>query len=151
MRGINAHRSGDIACEQAIKVVHSKSSVRMTDIKGQSSMSADASTMVILSAVGGTVVTAGGAVMAYVRTLHTRTVKELRSQNNKLERRTAECEEDRKALHGRLNHQSERITDISINLASVKAILETHGKQIAHDNDQNPGTHGAKLPDDLKE
>lgn len=113
-------------------------------------MSVDASTMVILSAVGGTAVTLGGAVMAYVRTLHTNTVKELRQQNTKLERRTSECEEDRKALHGRLNHQSERITGISVNLASVKAILESQGKRIAynaepkskHESDQQSGSHG---------
>jgi septal ring factor EnvC (AmiA/AmiB activator) len=86
-------------------------------------MSVDPTTMAIITAVGGTGVTVGGALLKYVRLLHTSTVKQLQTQNDKLERRTAECEEDRKTLHGRLNDQSEKITAISQQLGRLEGRL----------------------------
>lgn len=92
-------------------------------------MSVDPTTMVIISAVGGTGVTVGAGLLKYVRALHTNTVKELKDHNIKLEKRTAECEEDRKQLHGRLNEQSERITEISKQLGRLEGkIGSTSGK-----------------------
>jgi chaperonin cofactor prefoldin len=87
-------------------------------------MSVDATTMVIITAVGGTGVTVGGALLKYVRALHNNTVTQLQKQNDKLEKRTSECEEDRKALHGRLNEQSERITNISQTLGRLEGRLD---------------------------
>lgn len=83
-------------------------------------MAVDPTTMAIISAVGGTGVTVGAGLLKYVRALHTSTVKELKEHNSKLERRTNECEEDRKHLHGRLNEQSERITEISKQLGRLE-------------------------------
>jgi len=65
-------------------------------------------------------VTVGAGLLKYVRALHTSTVKELKEHNTKLELRTAECEEDRNQLHGRLNEQSERITEISKQLGRLE-------------------------------
>lgn len=87
-------------------------------------MSTDTTTMAIISAVGGTGVTVGGAMWAYVKSLHTSTVRELHAQNVKLERRTTECEEDRKQLHGRLNSQSEKIAGISQQLGRLEGKLD---------------------------
>jgi hypothetical protein len=87
-------------------------------------MSVDATTMVIISAVGTTGVTVGGVMWKSIRALHNATVKELKAQNAKLETRTSECEEDRKALHGRLNEQSERITNISQTLGRLEGRLD---------------------------
>lgn len=84
----------------------------------------DGTTMGIISAVGTTGATIGGAMWAYMKALHKTTLKQLNDQNNKLEQRTVECEEDRKALHGRLNAQSERITDISKALGRMEGKLE---------------------------
>jgi hypothetical protein len=86
-------------------------------------MSVDVTTMAIITAVGGTSVTVGGALLKYVRSLHTATVGQLQKQNDKLEKRTTECEEDRKALHGRLNDQSERISGISQQLGRLEGKL----------------------------
>jgi len=86
-------------------------------------MSVDVTTMAIITAVGGTGVTVGGALLKYVRSLHTATVGQLQKQNDKLEKRTTECEEDRKALHGRLNDQSERISGISQQLGRLEGKL----------------------------
>ena len=83
-------------------------------------MAVDPTTMAIISAVGGTGVTVGAGLLKYVRALHASTVKELKDHNSKLERRTDECEEDRKQLHGRLNEQSERITEISKQLGRLE-------------------------------
>lgn len=88
-------------------------------------MAVDPTTMAIISAVGGTVVTVGAGLLKYVRALHTSTVKELKEHNTKLERRTAECEEDRKQLHGRLNEQSERITEISKQLGRLEGKISS--------------------------
>ena len=88
-------------------------------------MSVDPTTMVIISAVGGTGVTVGAGLLKYVRALHTSTVKELKDHNIKLEKRTAECEEDRKQLHGRLNEQSERITEISKQLGRLEGKISS--------------------------
>jgi len=76
--------------------------------------------MAIISAVGGTGVTVGAGLWKCVRALHTSTVKELKDHNVKLEKRAAECEEDRKQLHGRLDEQSERITEISKQLGRLE-------------------------------
>lgn len=86
-------------------------------------MSVDATTMVIISAVGTTGVTVGGIMWKSIRSLYNATVKELKAQNAKLETRTTECEEDRKNLHGRLNDQSERITVISQQLGRLEGKL----------------------------
>jgi len=86
-------------------------------------MSVDATTMIIISAVGTTGVTVGGIMWKSIRALHNSTVKELKAQNAKLETRTTECEEDRKQLHGRLNDQSERITKISQQLGRLEGKL----------------------------
>jgi hypothetical protein len=83
-------------------------------------MTIDATTMAIISAVGTTGVTVGGVMWKSIRALHNATVKELKAQNAKLETRTTECEEDRKNLHGRLNDQSERITNISQQLGRLE-------------------------------
>lgn len=91
-------------------------------------MAVDATTMAIITAVGGTVVTVGGALLKYVRSLHNSTVAQLQKQNDKLERRTSECEEDRKTLHGRLNDQSERITNISQQLGRLEGKLTRDDK-----------------------
>jgi hypothetical protein len=88
-------------------------------------MSVDPTTMVIISAVGGTGVTVGAGLLKYVRALHNSTVKELKDHNIKLERRTSECEEDRKQLHGRLNEQSERITAISKQLGRLEGKIDS--------------------------
>lgn len=87
-------------------------------------MAVDPTTMAIITAVGTTGATVGGGLWAYVKTLHTTTVKELRDQNIKLEQRTAECEDDRTALHGRLNDQAERITKISQSLGRLEGKFE---------------------------
>ena len=68
--------------------------------------------------------TVGGVMWKSIRALHNATVKELKAQNAKLETRTSECEEDRKALHGRLNEQSERITNISQTLGRLEGRLD---------------------------
>jgi hypothetical protein len=91
-------------------------------------MPVDATTMAIITAVGGTGVTVGGALLKYVRSLHNSTVAQLQKQNDKLERRTSECEEDRKTLHGRLNDQSERITNISQQLGRLEGKLTRDDK-----------------------
>lgn len=87
-------------------------------------MSVDSPTMIIISAVGTTGITIGGGMWAYVKSLHTATVKELRNQNARLEHRTEICEEDRAILHGRINDQSERITGISQKLGRLEGRLE---------------------------
>jgi len=86
-------------------------------------MSTDASTMIIISAVGTSVAAAGGVMWGSIRSLHNTTVRELKAQNAKLETRTTECEEDRRNLHGRLNDQSERITNISQQLGRLEGKL----------------------------
>lgn len=91
-------------------------------------MAVDATTMAIITAVGGTGVTVGGALLKYVRSLHNSTVAQLQKQNDKLESRTSECEEDRKTLHGRLNDQSERITNISQQLGRLEGKLTRDDK-----------------------
>ena len=87
-------------------------------------MSVDPTTMAIITAVGGTGVTVGGVMWRSIKTLHNATVKELKAQNGRLEQRTTECEEDRKALHGRLNDQAERITCISKQLGRLEGQLK---------------------------
>lgn len=84
----------------------------------------DGTTLSIISAIGTTGVTVGGGLWAYIKTLHHNTVKELKETNIKLETRTTACEEDRKELHGRINAQSERITDISKKLGKLEGKLE---------------------------
>lgn len=79
--------------------------------------------MAIITAVGGTGVGLGTALLKYIRSLHTTTVRKLELQNEHLQARTSECEEDRKALHGRLNEQSERITGISQQLGRLEGRL----------------------------
>jgi chromosome segregation ATPase len=76
-------------------------------------VSVDSSTMVIITAVGTAGATAGGILWRALVRLNRSTITALNRQNQRLERRTKECEEDRKLLHGRLNEQGERITKLS--------------------------------------
>jgi uncharacterized protein HemX len=87
-------------------------------------MAVDQTTMTIITAVGGTGLTIGGALWAHVKSQQCSIVKELKRQNEKLEARASECEEDRINLHGRLNDQSERITGISQILGRLEGRME---------------------------
>jgi hypothetical protein len=86
----------------------------------------DSSTMVILSAVGVAGAAAGGYMWRGLNALHLSTVGALKAQNIQLERRTTECEEDRKLLHGRLNEQGERITQLSLMIGRLEGHVEWH-------------------------
>lgn len=84
----------------------------------------DTETMTIITAVGAAGAGAAGALWKSVIGLHTTTVDALNEQNRKLEKRTEDCEEDRKLLHGRINEQAERVTEISQQLGRLEGKLE---------------------------
>jgi hypothetical protein len=84
----------------------------------------DPQTMTIISAVGAAGAGVAGALWRSVVKLHTTTVDSLNEQNRKLEKRTEDCEEDRKLLHGRINEQGDRLTEISQQLGRLEGRFE---------------------------
>jgi hypothetical protein len=89
-------------------------------------VSVDSNTMIILTAVGAAGVTAGGKLWKALRDLYVKYVASLKAQNVQLEKRTSECEEDRKLLHGRLNDQGERITELSGKIGRLEGQIGRH-------------------------
>jgi hypothetical protein len=83
-------------------------------------MSVDSKTMVIITAVGGAGVAAGRLLWSAVTLSHRKNIGMLEQQAEDLKRRTSECEEDRKLLHGRLNDQGERITQLSLKIGRLE-------------------------------
>lgn len=87
-------------------------------------MELNATTMSVISTILAMIGATGGGILTYVKSLHNTTVKELRGHNQRLDKRAEACEQDRKELHGRLNEQSERITNISMQLGKLQGKFE---------------------------
>lgn len=83
----------------------------------------DGQTMIIISSVGIAGSTVGGILWGAVMKLHKSTVSALNAQNKTLAKRTEECEEDRKLLHGRLNDQGEKINEMNLKLGRLEGRL----------------------------
>lgn len=80
----------------------------------------DGDTMKIVTGVGAAGAAAGTAMWAALKSSHNRNIKMLCDAHEQTLQRAEECEEDRKLLHGRINEQSERITQISQQLGRLE-------------------------------
>lgn len=100
-------------------------------------MTIDAATLSILTAVGSTGIAVGGGLWTYVKLLHSNVLKGHNEQIDHLLKRSEDCEEDRRTLHGRINNQSERITEISMKLGRMQGQIDHN--HIANANPPNPG------------
>lgn len=79
--------------------------------------SVDGSTLVILSAVGGSCATIGGVLWGALKFVYGLQIRSLTQ-------RVDDCEEDRQELHATVAEQGERITELSLSLGRLEGRLD---------------------------